>query len=1110
MRCPSCMTENAATRRFCAQCGAALPSPCPACGFENEPTARFCGGCGKPIGEAAAPAPATTSHAPRTDTAERRQLTVMFCDLVGSTALASRLDPEDMREVLGAYHKCVAETIGRYDGFVARYMGDGVLAYFGYPHAHEDDAERAVRAGLAQIEAVRHLQTPERLQIRIGIGTGLVVVGDLAGVGEAREWDIVGETPNLAARLQALAEPNAVVIGPRTRRDLGNLFEYRDLGAVELKGFAEPVQAYQVLHPSAMQSRFEALHSAELTPLVGRDEEIELLLRRWQQTKSGDGQVVLLSGEAGIGKSRITTALEEKLRSEPHTRLRYFCSPYHAESVLHPTISQLEHAAGFKREDSPGAKFDKLAALLVRTAATSEEVALLAELLSLPVAEADAAVHRLSPQQKKERTFATLAAQLEGLARQAPVLMLFEDAHWADPSSRELLDRIVERATRLPVLLVITFRPEYQPPWASSPHVTALTLNRLDRREGAALVEKVTGDNALPAAIVSEIVERTDGVPLFLEELTKAVLEAAILGAGEGRKAVSAFPARSLAVPATLHASLMARLDRLGPTAKEIAQVGAAIGGDFSYELLAAVAQRNEAELRDALRRLVEAGLVFQRGMPPQATFLFKHTLVRDTAYSTLLRGQRQGLHARVGKALEKDFPEAIETEPEILAHHFTEAGLADTAVGYWLRAGKNAAARSANLEAIGHLRRGIEAVGHLPDGAPNDRLELDLQFVLGPCLIATAGPIADAALRTFERARELCERLQGPPEHLNVLYWLAVMRGVRGELQEALEATGAGIDIAKMRGDQPALINFLRGCALALILMGRPAEALARTEEAIAVFNAGDDRTRTASRAAGQDAGVAGRAVMAWALWFLGYPDRAAKQMTAALNRADEIAHPHTQAYALYYASVLCILRGDVTVARLHAERCLSLSETHGFGLWRNLARIVCAICTSLLDPSSAKLEEVRAELDDHVQRGQRMGITALYALLCRALIECRRPGAVLETADAAQKIARETNELLFEAELCRMKARALLIDGSPGTRLSARQMLEHALALARSQGARSLDLLVTRDLADLLREEGTGGEARNLFAPIYGWFTEGFDTADLKEAKALLDELG
>jgi class 3 adenylate cyclase len=1031
----------------------------------------------------------------------------MFCDLVGSTALASRLDPEDLRELIGVYQKCVAETISRYDGFVARYLGDGVLVYFGFPRSHEDDAERAVRSGLALIKAVRKLQTSERLRIRIGIGTGLVVVGGLIGAGEAQEWDIVGETPNLAARLQALAEPDTIVIGPRTRGILGNLFEYSDLGPVELKGFVEPTRAFQVLRPSGMESRFEALHSAELTPLVGREKELELLSRRWAQAKAGAGRVVLVSAEPGMGKSRLAEAFRESLEGEPHTRVRYFCSRHHQDSALFPFIGQLERAAGFEREDTPSTRLEKLQALVTANA-TGGDVPLLAELLSLPPDSRYLALD-LTPQQKKEQTFAALSRQLTGLARRQPVLIIFEDLQWADPTSLALLDLTLEQIDGMPMLLIATFRPEFQPSWTDRPHVTELLLRRLGRPESDQLVQELLGSAAaLSSEVIDEIVERTDGVPLFLEELTKAVLEAAISGVDESRRALSAFPARSVAVPATLHASLMARLDRLGLASKKIAQVGAVIGRDFSYEILAAVAEQTEADLHDALRRLVHAGLVFQHGVPPQATFQFKHTLVGDAAYSTLLRGQRQALHRQVGAALETGFPEIVETQPEILAHHFTEGGLADSAVGYWLRAGKNATTRSANLEAIGHLRRGIEVVGHLPAGASRDQLELDLQFVLGPCLIATQGPIADAALTTFERARELCNRLQEPPEQLNVLYWLAVMRGVRGELREALEATQAGIDLAKIRADPPALINFLRGSALALILMGRPAEALARTEEAVATFDCSDDRTRIASRAAGQDAGVAGRAVMAWALWFLGYPDQATKAMAVCLDRANEISHPHTQAYALYYASILSALRRELAAARSYAERCLSLSEQHGFGLWRNLARVVCAICTSLLDPSSAQLEEAQAELNDHAQRGQRMGITALYALLCRALIE-QRPAALSDAIGAAEKIGRETSELLFEAEFYRLKARSLLIDGPSDERSSAATILEQALLVARSQGARSMELLIARDLANLWGKQGERGKAHDLLAPVYDWFTEGFDTPDLKEAKALLDVL-
>ena len=535
---------------------------------------------------------ATPEQAAAAPTAERRQLTVMFCDLVGSTALAARLDPEDLREVIAAYHRAIAEVIARFDGFVARYMGDGVLAYFGYPQAHEDDAERAVRAGLAAVEAVRELPISEPLQVRIGLATGLAVVGDLIGSGAAQEQAVVGETPNLAARLQALAEPDAIVIAESTRRLVGSLFELPEPRRGRAQGVGGPVPAYRVLGESRVGSRFEALRSGE-TPLVGRDEEIELLHRRWAQAKAGTGRVVLISAEPGIGKSRLAEAFRKSLACEPHTRLRYFCSPHHRDSALFPIIGQLERAAGFEGDDSPDVKLDKLEALVAAGTPAEGDVPSLAGLLSLPF-EGRYPVVELSPQRKKEKTFEALLRQFAGLARQRPVLMVFEDLQWADPTSRELLDLTVEQIERLPVLLIATFRPEFNPPWTDQPHVTTLSLRRLGRDESDELVRGIIGDPApLPSEVMDDIVERTDGVPLFLEELTKAVLETL---------AVGAVPAVSLAVPATLHASLMARLDRLGPMAKEIAQVGAAIGRDFSYELLAAAAQRSEAELQRGTR----------------------------------------------------------------------------------------------------------------------------------------------------------------------------------------------------------------------------------------------------------------------------------------------------------------------------------------------------------------------------------------------------------------------------------------------------------------------------------------------------------------------------
>ena len=646
--------------------------------------------------------------------AERRQLTVMFCDLVGSTALASRLDPEDLRQVIAAYQSCVAEVISRYDGFVAKYMGDGVLVYFGYPRAHEDDAERTVRAGLGVIDAVCRLDVKSaELQARVGIATGLVVVGDLIGEGSAREQSVVGETPNLAARLQALAEPDSVVIAASTRRLVGDLFEYESLGEVEIKGLAAGVPAWQVLRPSGVASRFEALRGSALTPLVGRDEEIEVLLRRWARAKAGDGQVVLISGEPGFGKSRITAELEQRLHAEPHIQLRYFCSPYRQDSALFPFIDQLSRAAGFAPADPPVSKLKKFEALLARRPLPQEDVAFLAELLSLSSSERHP-LPNLSPQRKKERTLEALIHGLEGLAHRQPLVMVLEDAHWIDPSSRELLDVIIDRVGNLPVLLVVTFRPEFQQPSTSEPHVTMLVLNRLDRLDRTALVTQVARGKALPDKVVAQIVERTDGVPLFVEELTKNVLESELVRDQEGRYVLED-PLPPIAIPTSLHASLLARLDRLG-SARHVAQIGAAFGRWFHYTLLRAVSGLPEEELQADLGRLVASELVFQSGTPPDAVYTFKHALVQEVAYGSLLRTARQQLHGRIAEALGVHFPEMMENQPELIAHHYTEAGWIERSVFFWNKAARRSAARSAMAEAAIQFQKGLDQLALLPD----------------------------------------------------------------------------------------------------------------------------------------------------------------------------------------------------------------------------------------------------------------------------------------------------------------------------------------------------------------------------------------------------------
>src|SRR5262245_40336677 len=732
-------------------------------------------------GTALAPTETATEPALR-DEPERRHLTVMICDLVGSTALSARLDPEDMRAVIDAYHAACARITRTYDGFLAEFRGDGILAYFGYPRAHEDDAERTVRAGLDIIAAVGRLETRagEPLAVRIGIASGLVLIGDLSREGALREHAVVGETPNLAARLQALAAPGTIVVAASTRRLLGDLFLLRDLGRHEVKGIAEPVAAWAIEGVSDSESRFEAARAAGLTDLIDRENELDFLLERQRLAWKGEGQVMLISGEPGIGKSRLAAALGERIAGEPHTRLRYQCSPYHTNSALRPFIVQLERAAGFKADDTSEQRLDKLEAVLAMGASRVEVVApLFAALLSIPFGERYSPL-ALSPTQQRRRTLAALLDQFEGLARRRPILLSFEDWQWATASFLELLDLTVERMRRLPVLALFTFRPEFEPPWAGLPNAGTLTLGRLDRSSVESMVVRVTGGRMPPAEVTEQIVVKTDGNPLFVEELTKAVLEAGILVEdAEGYRLDGPLP--PLAIPATLHDSLMARLDRLAPV-KEIGQIGAVIGREFSYSLLRALVRRDETALKDALAQLEEAELVFRRGDPTEAVYSFKHALVRDAAYESLLRSRRQQLHGQVARTLEERFPAVVASEPEIVARHFTEAGLVDSAINYWLRAGNLALSRSAKAEAVKHLRQGIELTRSLASSPERVRNELDFYLALGPAMAATEGDAAPETLRVFSHARELLGDGGTLTEQMTVLWGAYLAHSMRAE----------------------------------------------------------------------------------------------------------------------------------------------------------------------------------------------------------------------------------------------------------------------------------------------------------------------------------------
>jgi class 3 adenylate cyclase/predicted ATPase len=1046
--------------------------------------------------------PLPTGQGAPASAAERRQLSVMFCDLVGSTELAARLDPEDLREVIAAYHRAVAEIVAGFDGFVAKYMGDGVLVYFGYPRAHEDDAERAVRAGLGIIDAVGRLDVKSvELQARVGIATGLVVVGDLIGEGSAQEQSVVGETPNLAARLQALAKPDAVVIAAGTRRLVGDLFEYRDLGVVEVKGIAGPVPAWQVLRPSVVASRFEALRGSVLTQLVGRDEEIDLLLRRWARAKTGDGQVVLVSGEAGIGKSRITAELEERLRAEPHLRLRYFCSPYYQDSALFPFIDQLGRASGFSRDDMPAVKLEKLEASLALAAPPDEDVALITDLLSLPPSERHP-LPNLTPQRKKERILEALIRQLEGLARQQPVIMVFEDAHWIDPTSRELLDLTIEHVRSLSVLLIVTFRPEFQPPWTGQPQVTMLALNRLDRRDRTALVEQIAGGKALPDDVIGQIVDRTDGVPLFVEELTKSVLESGLLREVRDRYVLDgALP--PFAIPTTLHDSLMARLDRLA-SVRLVAQIGAAIGREFPYALLRAVSRLPEDELQTSLARLVASELVFQRGTPPDAVYMFKHALVQDAAHGSLLRSARQQLHAQIAEALEAHYPELMDAQPELFAQHYAEAGLVEKSVACWGKAGHGSAKRSAMAEAAAQFQKALDQLALLPDTPKRRRQELEFHSSLGVVLNAVKGFAAPETGQAYARARELWEQLGSPSEFLHIPYGQSRYHVLRGELDRAQSLAEDLLRLSRQRDDTAGLVLGHASSGQNLMSAGRFASSRSHLEEVLALY---DPISHSLVHQAGVHPHVPAQAFLGNVLFCLGYPDQALARSDSAIAEARRLAHPPSLAASLALGARLLSLVGDNAVLGEWVDQLVAVATEQGFPHWCSLGAIYRGWVKVKNGDVAEGISFLRSGSAASRATGAELWMPHYIALLAGACEIAGQVEEALTLLDEALQIVERTGERWFAAELYRHKGELLLRQGHSE---AAEELYRKALSIAQEQEAKLWELRAAASLARLRRDQGRQAEARDLLTPVYGWFTEGFGTQDLKEAKALLNEVG
>ena len=1036
--------------------------------------------------------------------AERRQLTVLFCELVRSSELWSRLDPEEIRGLIHAYQQCCRRVAKRWDGHLASCTGERVLVYFGWPRAHENDVERAVRGGLELAEAVRRLPADgASFAARVGIATGPVMIGDLVGHGTAKEQAAFGETPNLAARVQALAEPGTVVVAHGTRSLLGGLFDYRDLGTQRLKGFAEPVRCWQVIGENAAEGRFEALRGVRLTPLVGREEEIKLLVQRWQQARDGDGQVVLLSGEPGIGKSRVALGLLEALRGEAHIRLHYQCSPFYSRSALHPVLEQMARAAGIEDADPAGLKLEKLETVLAMgTEQVEEAVLLLAPLLSIPTG-GRGPPPQLSAERRRQRTGEILLEQLEGLAARQPLLMIFEDAQWIDPSTSDLVGLAIERIHKLPALLVVTFRSDFTSAWRGR-NVTALSLVGLSRRQILAMVDWITDAKSLPAEVLERIVERTDGVPLFVEELTKTVLESGLLADIGNRYELAGPPA--LAIPASLHDSLAARLDRLGP-AKEVAQIGAVIGRDFSHELLAAVVDRPETELQAALDQLVSSGLVFRRGTPLEATYSFKHALVRDAAYSMLLRSRCRQVHGRIARVLEDRFPETANTAPELLAHHYTEAGLTETAVQHWQRAGQLAVQRSANAEAIDHLDKGLELLEMLPATLERSQKKLALLTSLGPALLATRGFASKEVESTYSAARALCQQLSYASTEFSVLRGLWVYYFIRADLDAAHDLGRQLLKLADMDGRSGYFLEAHRVLGQTLIYRGDIAASRAHLEEALALYDPRQHRSHIYLY--GNDSGIVCSSYLAYSLWFLGHQDQAFRTSRKTLRKARQLAHPFSLALALAFAAYLHQHARDAAATIQLADEAIILSTEQGFPFWAKQEAILAGWALAEQGQIEEGRKRLREGLDDYREMGSGLACPWFLGLLAEVHAKGGQVNAGLEVLEEALVAIEQTGERLYLAEIYRLRGELTLAKEG----LSAASEVEHdyrrALDIARRQGAVSWELRITVSQARLWRDLGNLQAGRESLRAACDRFKQGFHSTDLTQARELLNQL-
>jgi class 3 adenylate cyclase/predicted ATPase len=1026
--------------------------------------------------------------------AEFRQITVMFCDLVGSTQLSEKLDPEDLQRIIDSYRRECSTAIRRYGGEVARYLGDGVLAFFGWPYAHEDDAPRAVHAALEIVSVVTKISESVTLACRVGVCSGPVVVGEIRNSTASWSMDAVGETPNIAARLQTLAEPDTVLISESTRRLVSATFDLQGLGPQALKGITEPVRAYRVLAAKSAGSRFEAAHAGTLTPLVGRSSELRLLLDRWEKVKEGDGQVILLSGIPGVGKSRLLHELKSHVEEEPHILLHHQCSPYHNQSAFHPVIEQIEQAAHLIAREADADKITKLQAYLPRSTNSSiEPLLLIANLLSIST-ENQQHLSELTPQQIKNRTISTLVEMLLAFSVQRPTLCIFEDAHWLDASTLELLELMISRIAHARVLLIVSSRPEFRPTWLAHANVSTHSLTRLSQAEVKTMIRDLLRGGNMPQKLVDQIIEKADGVPLFIEELTSSTLSAPLretLGHTEQ-------PA-SLRVPETLSDALMERLDRAAPS-RRVAQIAAVIGREFSDDLLSAAARIDEEDMQSALSLLEQADIIYRVGISPFVRFAFKHVLLRDAIYDSLLKSKRQQIHADIAAILVHDFPKLVENQPEVLALHYQEAGNHQMAIRYWFESGQRALAHSANVEAIANFRKALQLLNALPETPERIKQEIDIQLALGIPLIAVRGYTAAETREAFSRARTLCLRLGDIPEYFQALFGLWGNHWMCGKNDEALRMADEFLSRSRALSDPVLLMVANRVMGSTLLTLGDFQSSASHFEETIRLSTGREERPLYNLYMVGPRA--ASLLLLSWDLWILGYPDQALSRVSEALASGKDLGHPYTVAFAHYMTSVVHLLRGDAAHALESAERSFEMSQEQRFSLYAILSRISRGRAIGEL----GRLGEARVELTQGIDEARRNGVGFMLPMMDSWLADVHTKTGENEYAlsfvERALTNIGDVTGRSWEAELHRQRAQILLaLD--PSKLREAESHLQKSIEVARGQSAKSLELRAATNLAELWRAQGRPDEARALLEPICHWFNEGAETADLKQAR-------